>query len=139
MSGRAAGDDWRRVWAAVDQWREDAGWTWQRVYKATGISDATFGAMKREGQPIRRADKLNALCQGLGWSRGSIDDVLAGRSPTIVSDARATDEPTAGDLAQQLRALTDRVSQQLDEMLDRIEALERQLESQVPAGGRATR
>lgn len=121
--------DWRAVWAAVDRWRESQGWTWQRVYSATGISDATFGAMKRLGQPIKRSDKIVDLVDGLGWSRSSIDDVLAGGQPTVVSPPRPDGDDD--DIAR-LTRLVARVDAAVADLAARVEALELRLGSTTP-------
>jgi DNA-binding Xre family transcriptional regulator len=114
---------WSDVHAAVDQRRIELGWSKSDLYRATGISQATFSRMLRTGAPISSAHKVRGLCDALGWTSDSVNRILAGRQPELA-------EPVNGDVVQ-LVDIMQRMSEEnqslrhlLADLARRVEQLE---------------
>jgi hypothetical protein len=121
----ATADDWRRVGNAV---------TARMEYLSIGPSDieALGGPTGKplsgylDGTPIKRRDVKRRLCKALGWSPNSIDRILAGDEPMVLTDnpgtASAVEESPWGTMAL-LEALDERmggVESSLSEVLDAL-------------------
>ena len=77
---------WLPVWTAVNARRVAFGWKHNELHKATNVSQVTFAAMRKNGQPIARDDKVQSMLDGLAWGPGSIEAILGGGSPVELAD-----------------------------------------------------
>lgn len=80
MMGRMA-DDWQRLAATVRERRYDLGLTQEQVRQAGGPSTATQRHIEGAAQSHYLPVILARLEAGLGWGRGSVRAILAGREP----------------------------------------------------------
>lgn len=76
-------DDWQRVGEAITARINELSLTKAEVIEASGVSDKTLAGYMA-GQRIARADKRRNLCAALGWTRDSIDRILAGGEPEVL-------------------------------------------------------
>lgn len=120
-----ADDDrtWRRIGSVLEQRFNALGITLSELQRRSGVSDTRWRAYFA-GQPIRRADKIRGVCDGLGFSRDSIDLMLAGKKP-IVLDGQGP----RPDLDVRVAALEKTMA----ETKDRIEELARLLQDRLGA------
>lgn len=98
---------WKRVAAAVEARRIELGWSRTQLYQQT-LSDGTFRKMA-DGVGIERPQKFAALTDGLGWTRDSVERILAGGSPALVVEAAHGIEERLAALEADVRRLLDRV------------------------------
>lgn len=107
-----AGTKWKHVADRVNERMRHLSIDQAELVRRSGLSTPTVAGIMngapRAEQP--RAKGLWAICAALGWSQGSIADILAGGQPTVVG------EPSAGG-----------VSRPDDDVLRRVEQLERQM------------
>jgi hypothetical protein len=91
-------DDWARLAAAIRRRIDELGMA--NVSTLVRVSKAIDGSPNKEGvsamswrrllngQPIRRADKLQLVCRTLDWRHDSAERILAGGEPVMgVDDA----------------------------------------------------
>lgn len=84
----------------------------------TGVSFHTLNAAMR-GEPIQRADKRGDIAVGLGWTRDSIDRILAGDSPT---PATSSTIDGAGNRLDAIDGRLDRIENLLEQLVDESRA-----------------
>ena len=112
-------DDWRSVWEAVEAEAIRRGWSKEELARRTGVSTTTFDAMRRDGQPLKRAHKVARFLKGMGWLPGSIEAILAGGEP--IPDPDATDDEPAGP-EDRLDAIEDQLSRLNDAVARLVKA-----------------
>ena len=83
--------DWPGVWRAVDARREHLGWLKADLYRNTETSEGTYRKMAA-GIGITRAAKRAKISRALGWSPDSIDRMLRGEDPIVVTSAAVITE-----------------------------------------------
>jgi hypothetical protein len=82
-------EDWAGLAAAIEQRMKDQGWKWVDLKKRgapslTKIRDVVHGRSR-----VMTASKRRDLERALDWVYGSIDDVLAGLEPTVISQRQS--------------------------------------------------
>lgn len=101
-------ETWQRIYDAIDQRRLAFGWSKNRLYRESNVSEPTLSAMRR-GQPLRREDKRRSLTAALGWAPDALDRLAAGAHPDSVVTADGprslVAEPAAEGGATELAAL----------------------------------
>lgn len=100
--------DWQRVGDAVSERMRDLAIGQRELARRAGISDTKVREVLR-GQPLVREYMRTKLSVGLGWSRDSIDRILAGGEPELVTSLSDGDERVRLEV--------------IDGRLDRIEGL----------------
>ncbi len=121
--------DWLGVWSAVDARREYLGWLKADLYRNTETSEGTYRKMAA-GIGITRAAKRAKISRALGWSPDSIDRMLRGEDPIVVTSAAViTERPDivsgTGGVVSQPYVTADQLAA-LQEQVDRLQlALER--------------
>jgi transcriptional regulator with XRE-family HTH domain len=74
---------WQRVGVRVLERRRERGFRTQRDFaEALGVSRRTVAALERGEHPVSD-DTVAAVERVLGWAPGAIDDILAGKAPTV--------------------------------------------------------
>lgn len=76
--------DWANLAVEVKRARESTGRTQVEAAVDAGISDQVWSLVERAAQTSYRPRTLSRIAGALGWTPGSIEDVLAGGSPTEV-------------------------------------------------------
>lgn len=120
---------WRAVGRAIEERLADTGATWTAFYVASGVSEPTISGI-RKGRPVKRRDKLRGISRALGWSPDSIDRMLRGEDPIVVTSAAViTERPDivsgTGGVVSQPYVTADQLAA-LQEQVDRLQlALER--------------
>src|SRR5215472_2640660 len=88
-----------RLRLLTDARRADLGLTWEEVAQKAGIRYETIRAF-RAGESGGRTATRRDLSTALGWTRGSIDQILAGGDPEPATPAPPPpDAPLAADSA----------------------------------------
>jgi hypothetical protein len=154
---------WRAVWEAIDARREELRMSLADLYRATGASEGTYRKMRLDGVGVARLNKRRRICDGLGWSSDSIEQVLDGGEPTVreaesdngllvlgpdtreilnmLATLATTDaelEARLSELARlhgELHEVDAELGRVLDDLLRRVE----RLEQGQPNGGRSSR
>lgn len=114
----------------VEQRRVELGYTPTTLAEATGLSLQAIKNVRR-GEVRQYQERLTGpLTRALGWSRDSIDLLLAGKRPKVVDpNPRVSPLGGGGDRVELLGDLVDRAmanwTEQLAALVDRVEALER--------------
>lgn len=95
-------DPWHRLARYVtDRRRKQLGLTRSQIQDAGGPSVATMGVIENARQDTYRDSILRKLEQVLGWETGSVDAILSGGEPTLVS------RRPSGGIEAELQALVD--------------------------------
>jgi transcriptional regulator with XRE-family HTH domain len=81
----SSSDDWQRLADKVRTRRGALGLTQTQVAEAAGIESRTLGSIENKPRP-RRAATLGGLERALGWTEGSIRQVLNGGEPIMTGD-----------------------------------------------------
>lgn len=120
--------DWLGVWSAVDARREYLGWLKADLYRNTETSEGTYRKMAA-GIGITRAAKRAKISRALGWSPDSIDRMLRGEDPIVVTSVAVTterpDTVSGAGVVSQPYVTADQLAA-LQEQVDRLQlALER--------------
>lgn len=121
---------WQRVAVAMEERAIALGWTLKRLYEEAEVSETTFLAMRKRGQPIKKPAKVTALERGLGWEPGSVAAILDGGEPMPVDRSPPVDEIT-----RRLDELEGQVARLLQGVDSVIQGQERLLEGQVAGLG----
>lgn len=127
------GSDWKRLGETILKRRESLRLTQADVQARGGPSLKTQSLVERGVvESIKRQTK-SAYEHALGWTRGSVDDVLAGGHPTLAGSASATsrvevlhEEPGERILV----SIVDGVAELSDEDRRHILALIRSMQAQ---------
>lgn len=99
----ATADDWRRLSKAVGDRMGDLSIGPSDIEALGGPSGKSLGRYLK-GTPIKRTDVKRRLCQALGWSPNSIDRIIAGKTPVVVTDDPKK-APAAGGSPQSVMPL----------------------------------
>lgn len=109
-------DDWTAVAKAITARLQELGMTQLDVAAKSQVSPATIRELQHNKMPRRRNPRtLEALSEALDWPPNYLGDLLAGTAPQPHADE-------AGDAV--LRKLDD-VLEQLHELRNRVDAVER--------------
>ena len=103
--------EWQAVAAAVSERMADLAIGQRELARRAGISDTKVREVLR-GQPLVRDYMRTKLSLGLGWTRDSIDRILGGKAPVVMSSA-------SGGEAARLDAIDVRL-ERIEELLERL-------------------
>jgi transcriptional regulator with XRE-family HTH domain len=107
----AGKDGWGQVAELVAQRFAELSLSKAQFIERSGVSSHTINAVLR-GEPVQRADKRGDIAAALGWSRDSIDRILAGGPPILTS-------PSAADERARLDAIDGRLGR-IEELLGQL-------------------
>jgi len=113
-------DGWARLGEAIRDRRRALGMSQLELAQAAGISEAMLRVIERARRTNVRPATLGAVARALGWTRDSVDRVLAGGDPVLDEDR----DRSVAELKRQdaeLQARLDEVERDLRARLDEIE------------------
>lgn len=114
--------DWKRVGRYVVDRMGDINIDQHELVTLSTLSQPTVASFMN-GEPradTPRTKTLRSLESGLGWTRGSVADILAGGEPTVAAHPTGHDvAPTVDDLAERL-ARVEHDLESLGAMLERM-------------------
>lgn len=120
----ATADDWQRVGDAIQT---------RMVELSIGPADvqALGGPTGKPltnylaGTPIKRRDVKRRLCKALGWAPNSIDRIVAGEEPTVVTDNPG--EATADEAPRSALALLEAMENQMGDLEGSVSAIDEKI------------
>ena len=105
--------------------RTDRRLTWEEVATRAGFSVALLRNIRVGTAPITKDSKIG-IEQALGWTKGSVDAVLAGGKPTVVPSERSPESITDEEVEDALAVIRAGLKRLYPpEEVDRRMALER--------------
>lgn len=108
----------QRVHDSMTARRDELGMSQQDLANAAGVGLSSVGRLER-GQII--APKIEKrIEEALGWRRGSIDAIRAGREPTLLDEPEPEPEPEHDEDAE-LREMAHSIQQVAEELLRRLD------------------
>lgn len=83
---------WHRLARYVRERREDLGYTQSELHAAGGPSVASLVLIEGAKRDSYKPQTVKRLETSLGWARGSVRDVLAGREPALAPIVEVSDD-----------------------------------------------
>lgn len=113
-------DGWARLGEAIRDRRRALGMSQLELAQAAGISEAMLRVIERARRTNVRPVTLGAVARALGWTRDSVDRVLAGGDPVLDEDRDRSVAELKRQVAE-LQARLDEVERDLRARLDEVE------------------
>lgn len=113
-------DGWVRLGEAIRDRRRALGMSQLELAQAAGISEAMLRVIERARRTNVRPVTLGAVARALGWTRDSVDRVLAGGDPVLDEDRDRSVAELKRQVAE-LQARLDEVERDLRARLDEVE------------------
>lgn len=125
---KATPDDLKRLYEALDARREELGMTKTEMYRKSGVSQASFAAM-RQGKPgLAKPERLRRIELALELPPMSIDQILAGEQletlppmPPQYAQGFQSIAEAVESLNEDLRGFSERIERTLHQILDRLD------------------
>ena len=100
-------DGWARLGEAIRDRRRALGMSQLELAQAAGISEAMLRVIERARRTNVRPATLGAVARALGWTRDSVDRVLAGGDPVLDEDR----DRSVAELKRQVAELQARLDE----------------------------
>jgi transcriptional regulator with XRE-family HTH domain len=120
-------DGWARLGEAIRDRRRALGMSQLELAQAAGISEAMLRVIERARRTNVRPVTLGAVARALGWTRDSVDRVLAGGDPVLDEDR----DRSVAELKRQVAELQARLDEVERDLRARLDEVERDLRARL--------